>query len=182
MYDLLNRQCEFRILNFDITDWTNQMFIRKICLRTNSEPISTTISPHLFCNTFLRNIFDIFWGHNNNEAISSEWVRNKSKSCPFFTSKRFLNTRTTDAQRSLFSLKTRTYGQTDWADKFWDIWGIFGWTILVQWVPYPFFPLFNHYFSKKASLYPHSKYLFGIGIWNWAWIWPWCVRSPWIHQ
>ena len=40
-------------------------------------------------------------------------------------------TRTTDAQWSLFSLKSRAFGlgQTNWADKFWGIWGIFSWTI-----------------------------------------------------
>ena len=38
--------------------------------------------------------------------------------------------RTTDSQWSLFSLKSRTFelGQTNWVDKFWGIWGIFGWT------------------------------------------------------
>ena len=38
---------------------------------------------------------------------------------------------TTDAQWSLFSLKSRTFGlgQTNCADKFWGIWGIFGWSI-----------------------------------------------------
>ena len=36
--------------------------------------------------------------------------------------------RTTDAQWSLISLKSTTFalGQTNWADKFWGIWGIFG--------------------------------------------------------
>ena len=36
--------------------------------------------------------------------------------------------RTTDAQWSLFSSKSQTFGlgQTIWADKFWGIWGIFG--------------------------------------------------------
>ncbi len=38
--------------------------------------------------------------------------------------------------------------------------------ILVQEVPCPCFPLFNHYFYK--TLYPHPKYLFGIGRWIWA--------------
>ena len=35
--------------------------------------------------------------------------------------------RTTYVQWSLFSLKSQTFGlgQTNWADKFWDIWGIF---------------------------------------------------------
>ena len=39
--------------------------------------------------------------------------------------------RTTDEQWSLLSLKSQTFGlgQTNWADKFWVIWGIFGPTI-----------------------------------------------------
>ena len=39
--------------------------------------------------------------------------------------------RTTDAQWSLFLLKSRTFElvQTNWADKFWGIWGVFGRTI-----------------------------------------------------
>ena len=41
--------------------------------------------------------------------------------------------------------------------------------ILVQWVSCPCFPLFKNYFYKKTKpLYPHPKYLFGIGIWVWA--------------
>ena len=42
-----------------------------------------------------------------------------------------LSPRTTDAQWSLFSLKSRTFGlgQTNWAVKFWGNWGIFGRTI-----------------------------------------------------
>ena len=42
-------------------------------------------------------------------------------------------------------------------------------SILVQWVPCPRFPLFNHLFNKNKPLYPHPKYLFGIGIWSWIW-------------
>ena len=39
---------------------------------------------------------------------------------------RWIRSRTTDAQ-SLFSMKHRTFGhgQTNWADRFWGIWGIF---------------------------------------------------------
>jgi hypothetical protein len=70
---------------------------------------------------------------------------------------------TTDAQWSIFSLKSQTFGlgQTNWADKFWGIWGIFGYIsalILVLWVPCPCFSLFNHYFYKKLSQ---------LFIWNW---------------
>ena len=38
--------------------------------------------------------------------------------------------------------------------------------ILVFWVTCPYFPLFSHYFYKKTKpLFPHPKYLIGIGIW-----------------
>ena len=43
-----------------------------------------------------------------------------------------------------------------WADKFWGIWGIFGQTISTHFgtvSPLSIFPLFNHYFYKKLSLY-----------------------------
>ena len=65
--------------------------------------------------------------------------------------------RTTDSQWSLFFLKSRTLGlgQTNYADKFWGIWGICGQTVSTHFgkVPCPCFPLFNHYFFKKLSLY-----------------------------
>ena len=82
------------------------------------------------------------------------------------------NSLTTDARWSLFS----TISQT-----FWPIWqivrinfGIFlaelSAPILALWVHCPCFPLINHYFYKKLSLYlyPYPKYLFRIGIWIWA--------------
>ena len=73
-----------------------------------------------------------------------------------------------------FFLKSQTFGlgQTNWAKHFGGI-GVFSAKlsvlILVQWVPFPCFPLLDHYFYKKyAFLYPHPKYLFWIGIWIWA--------------
>ena len=69
-----------------------------------------------------------------------------------------IKTRTADSQWSLFSLKSRTFGlgQTNWTHKLWGIWGIFGLTtILVQWVPWRCFTLFNNYFCKKLSLDIH---------------------------
>ena len=53
---------------------------------------------------------------------------------PFFHSKclRYYSISwTTEAQWSLFTLKSRTFGlgKTNWADKFWSIWGFFGRTI-----------------------------------------------------
>ena len=79
---------------------------------------------------------------------------------------------TTDAQRSLFSLKSRTFGlgQTNWADKFWGLWGIFGQTISTHFgtvivSPLSMFSIIQPLFLQKTkSLYPHPKYLFGIGI------------------
>ena len=71
-----------------------------------------------------------------------------------------LLSRTTDYRRPMkhFFIKTLGLGQTIWADKFWGIWGIFGWfsaPIFVLWVPCPCFPLFHHYFYEKLSLYIH---------------------------
>ena len=42
-----------------------------------------------------------------------------------------LKSRTMDARWSLFSSKSQTFGfgQTNWTNNFWGIWGIFGWTI-----------------------------------------------------
>ena len=55
-----------------------------------------------------------------------------------------------------FSLKYRTFGlwQTNWVDKFWGIWGIFGQTISTHCgtvSPLSMFPLINHYFYKKTK-------------------------------
>ena len=70
-------------------------------------------------------------------------------------------TRTMDTQWSLFSLKSRIFGleQTNWADKFWGIWGIFGQIISTHFdkvSPLPMIsiiqPLFLH---KKLSISIH---------------------------
>ena len=77
-------------------------------------------------------------------------------------------TRTTDAQLqwSLFSLKSRTFGlgQTNWTDKFWGIWGIFGRTISTNFrtvTPLSMFstiqPLFLQAFISTSQIF----------IWNW---------------
>ena len=77
--------------------------------------------------------------------------------------------RTMDAQWSLFSLKSRTFGigQTNWADTFWGIWGIFGQTISTQFVtvsPLSMFSIIQPLLQQKTRpLYPHPKYLFGLG-------------------
>ena len=87
------------------------------------------------------------------------------------------NARTTDAQWSLFSLKSRIFGlgQTNWADKFWGISGIFGQTISTHFgtVSETLVHVFHHstiISTKNKLLYPHPKYVigFGIGIWIWA--------------
>ena len=60
-----------------------------------------------------------------------------------------------------------------WADKCWGIWGYFCpiyqhpfWYVL--WVPCPCFPLNNHYFYQKLSLYiqiPNIYMRLGLGLW-----------------
>ena len=69
-------------------------------------------------------------------------------------------------QWSLFSLKSRTFrlGQTNWADKFWGIWGIFGKTISTHFgtvSPLAMFSIIQPLFlQKNKPLYPHpNKYL-----------------------
>ena len=54
-------------------------------------------------------------------------------------------------------------GQTNWADKFWGIWGIFDRTISTHFCPC--FPLFNHHFYKKLSVYIHIPNIYlGLGL------------------
>jgi hypothetical protein len=71
-------------------------------------------------------------------------------------------------------LKSRKFGlgQINWADKFWGIWGIFGQTIsthLGTVRPLSMFSIIQPLFLQKTKpLYPHPKYLFGIGILIWA--------------
>ena len=56
-----------------------------------------------------------------------------------------------------------------WADKFWGIWGILGRFISTQFAvsPLSMFSINQPWFLQK-TLYPHPKYLSGIGIWIWA--------------
>ena len=81
---------------------------------------------------------------------------------------------TTDAQWSLFSSKSQTFGlgQTIWVDTFWGIWGIFSRTISTHFgtvSPLSMFFIIQPLILRKTKpLYPHPKYLFGIGIWIWA--------------
>jgi hypothetical protein len=60
-----------------------------------------------------------------------------------------------------FSLKSQTFGlgQTNWADKFWGIWGIFGRIISTH------FPLINYYFYKKLSLFIQIPNIY-LGLWD----------------
>jgi hypothetical protein len=75
-----------------------------------------------------------------------------------------------DAHWSLFSLKSRTFGlgQTNWADKFWGIWGIIGQTISTHFGTVSALSMFSiiqpKFLQKTKPLYPHPKHLFGIGI------------------
>jgi hypothetical protein len=67
-------------------------------------------------------------------------------------------------------LKARTFGlgQTNWANKFWGIWGIFGQTISIHFdtlIHLSIFSIIKPLFLQKTKpLYPHPKYLFGVGI------------------
>ena len=76
----------------------------------------------------LQNTFIHLFLYTNNDDFwdKKTWFGNLN-----FTNFEYLAPRTTDAQWSLFSLKSRTFGlgQTNWADKFWGIWVIFGRTI-----------------------------------------------------
>jgi hypothetical protein len=69
-----------------------------------------------------------------------------------------------------FSLKSQTFGlgQTNWQDKFWGIWGIFGQFISTHFgtvSPLSMFSINQSLFLQKTKpLHPHPKYLFGIGI------------------
>ena len=82
--------------------------------------------------------------------------------------------RTKDAQWSLFSSKSQTFGlgHTNWPDEFWGIWGIFGQFISTHFgtvSPLSMFSTNQPSFLQKAKpLYPHPKYLFRIGIWIWV--------------
>ena len=65
--------------------------------------------------------------------------------------------------------KSRTFGlgQTNWADKFWGIWGIFG-LIISPWFgtvsPLSMFSIIQPLLLQKTKpLYPNSKYLYGFG-------------------
>ena len=97
----------------------------------------------------------------------------------------------TDAQWSLFSLKSRTFElePTNWADKFWGIWGIFDQTISIHFVHVFHVVIFNHYFYKKLSLYIHTPNKFGIGIGIWIFNfsilkqnWRYFHLLPWLHK
>ena len=60
-----------------------------------------------------------------------------------------------------FFIFTFGLGQSNWADKFWGIWGIFGQTISTHFGTVsplsinqvPLTPLVNHYYYEKLSLY-----------------------------
>ena len=75
-----------------------------------------------------------------------------------------IGTQTTDAQWSLFSLKSRTFGSgsTIWVDKFWGIWGIFSQTISTHFCTVSPLSMLSivHYFYKKLSLYIHTPNIY----------------------
>ena len=106
--------------------------------------------------------------------LCSNWCLGEIFPCLFHAHRSYMSTRTTDAQWSLFSLKSRTFGfgQTNWANEFWGIWGTFGRTISTHFgavSPLSMFSIIQPLFLQKTKpLYTHPKYLFGIGIWIWA--------------
>jgi hypothetical protein len=59
-------------------------------------------------------------------------------------------------------------GQKSWADKFWGIWGILGQNISTHFGTVSSLSMFSiikpSFIQKPKPLYPHPKYLFGIGI------------------
>ena len=79
---------------------------------------------------------------------------------------------TTDYRRplKLFFIEIQNFWA--WAGKFWGIWGIFSQTISTHFgtaSPLSMFSIIQPLFLQKTKpLYPHPKYLFGIGIWIWA--------------
>ena len=63
-------------------------------------------------------------------------------------------------------------GQTFWAEIFWGIWGIFGWTISTHFGTVSSLSKFSIiqpiFLQRTKPLYPTPKYLFGIWIWIWT--------------
>ena len=95
---------------------------------------------------------------------------------------------TTDTQRELFFKNLELLGLGRYFGlKFFEAFGVFSTglsaPILVLWVPCPCFPLFNHYFYKKLSLYIQLPNIYlGVGfefgpqrIWDLALVCPWSV-------
>jgi hypothetical protein len=71
---------------------------------------------------------------------------------------------------AFFPLKSRIFGlgQTNWADKLWGIWGMFGPTISTHFGTVSPLSMFSNiqplFLQKTKLLHPHPKYLFWIGI------------------
>ena len=108
-------------------------------------------------NKFLNAKQALWWVNDFLFLLTCHLTRKNCKVCAWSLP------RTTDAQWSLFSLKSRTFGlgQTNWADKFWGIWGIFGQTISTHFgtvSPLSMFFIIQPLFLQKTkSLYPHPK-------------------------
>jgi hypothetical protein len=71
---------------------------------------------------------------------------------------------------AFFSSKSQTFGlgHTNWTNKFCGIWDIFGQTISTHFGTVSLLSMFSIiqplFLQKTKPLYPHHKYLFGIGI------------------
>ena len=152
----------------------SQLFSGYISVSITETPLPKTFDDRSLIK--IRGFLLNFWVKNLNQTswiLIIPWFFNsqnawKSTICLTFdmTSPHFVP-RTTDAQWSLFHWYSellglgRQVGQIN-SGAFGVLSAKLSAPILVQWVTCPCFPLFNHYFYKKLSLYIH------IGIWIWS--------------
>mgnify|MGYP007023058757 CR=1 FL=1 len=107
-----------------------------------------------------------------NYSISTNHNRFEFLAGPLFYD--WLKSRTTNAPWSLFSLKSRNFGlwQTNWTEKSWSIWGIFGQTFNTRFGTMSSLSMFS--VIQPLFLQKHFSCL-GLGFE----FGPSCVRSPW---
>ena len=110
----------------------------------------------------------------NPESANIDWTVSNNYLLQIKATLCSLTPRTTDTQWSLLSLKSRTFGlgQTNWANKFWVIWGIFSRTISIHFdvvSPLSMFSIIQPLFLQKTKpVFSHPKCSFGIGSWIWV--------------
>ena len=106
----------------------------------------------------------------NNKCRSPTYVKeSRVEEVVLSLSPGHFTSQTTDAQWSLFSLKSRTFGpgQTKWANKFWGIWGIFRQTISTHFgtvSPLSMFSIIQPLFLQKTKPFISTSQIF---IWDW---------------